>query len=217
MTRKTFTLAALLALATTPALAHHPLGGMPMTTFAQGMLSGIGHPILGFDHLFFILAVGVASVLAGARWLAPLAYLAAMLAGVGLVLAGVALPLVEPAIALSLLLLGGLVAAGRGLALPVLAGLFAVAGLFHGWAFGETLAGQEGGAPAAVTQGYLIGLAAVQYVLAAAAGIAVAGLGRRAAGAAMPARLTGAAVLGVGAFLALELVEGAAFAALGLG
>ena len=28
-----------------PALAHHPLAGQPMTTFTEGMLSGIGHPV----------------------------------------------------------------------------------------------------------------------------------------------------------------------------
>ena len=49
---------AALALTATPALAHHPLAGAPMETFTHGMLSGIGHPILGFDHLFFIIAVG---------------------------------------------------------------------------------------------------------------------------------------------------------------
>lgn len=50
-----------------PAFAHHPLNGAPMTTFADGLLSGVGHPVLGFDHLFFVIAVGVAAVLAGAR------------------------------------------------------------------------------------------------------------------------------------------------------
>ena len=74
-------LAAALALAATPALAHHPLGGAPMTTLADGLLSGVGHPILGFDHLFFVALAGVAGMLAGRRVAGPAAYVAAMLAG----------------------------------------------------------------------------------------------------------------------------------------
>ena len=35
--------------------AHHPLAGKEMTTFLDGLLSGLGHPILGIDHFFFIL------------------------------------------------------------------------------------------------------------------------------------------------------------------
>ena len=30
------------------AFAHHPMSGLPMETFTHGLLSGIGHPILGF-------------------------------------------------------------------------------------------------------------------------------------------------------------------------
>ena len=52
-----------LTFAAAPALAHHPLGGMPMETFTHGVLSGIGHPLLGFDHLFFVIAMGVAAAL----------------------------------------------------------------------------------------------------------------------------------------------------------
>ena len=31
-----------------PAFAHHPLGGLPMETLTDGLLSGVGHPGLGF-------------------------------------------------------------------------------------------------------------------------------------------------------------------------
>ena len=58
-------LATLCLMVATPALAHHPLGGLPMETFRHGVLSGLGHPVLGFDHLFFVLAAGLAAGLAG--------------------------------------------------------------------------------------------------------------------------------------------------------
>lgn len=200
-----------------PAAAHHPLGGMPMTTFSHGLLSGVGHPILGFDHLFFIVAVGVAALFTGRALTAPLAFVAAMLAGVCLVISGVTLPMVEPVIALSLIVLGGLVMSGRALALPLACVLFAGLGLFHGWAFGESIAGQEGGAATVVTAGYLIGLALTQWAIAVGAGQVVTHVLKATTAEAVPARLTGAVVAGVGAFLTLEVLEGAAFSALGIG
>lgn len=214
---KKLALAAIGALAASPALAHHAMGGAPMETFSHGLLSGVGHPLLGFDHLFFVAAVGVAAAFTGRALTAPLAFVGAMIAGVALVVAGVALPMVEPAIALSLLVLGGLIARGRALPLGRAMVLFAVAGLFHGWAFGESLAGNEGGASAAVAAGYLIGLAATQWAIAVAAGWAVTRAWGAATAAAAPARIAGAMVAGAGALLTLEAFEGAAFSAFGIG
>ena len=79
--KKTLVGALALVATATPALAHHPLGGMPMETFAHGLLSGVGHPLLGFDHLFFVIAVGIAALFTGAERLAPAAYIGAMLVG----------------------------------------------------------------------------------------------------------------------------------------
>ena len=205
--------AAGLSLAATPALAHHPLNGMPMETFAHGLMSGVGHPLLGFDHLFFVVAMGIAATFTAARHLTPAAYIAAMLAGCGLMYAGLALPLAETLIVVSLLVIGGVVLSGRALGTGTAIALFATFGLFHGSAFGGAIAGQEGGASAAVLMGYLIGLGAVQYLVALASGRAIRALGASDA-MAMNARLAGAMVAGVGVFLALEIVEGPLVAAI---
>lgn len=208
-------LMSLMALSAHPAFAHHPLGGQAMTTFSHGLLSGVGHPILGFDHLFFVIAVGIAAVYSRHAVLAPAFFVAGMLAGVALILNGIALPFVEPMIAFSLLGLGGIVMSGTALKLPVAGFLFASLGLFHGWAFGEALAGQEGGAALPVIAGYMIGLAVVQWAIAVAAGLAVSKIWKAAEAHDVPARLAGGAVAGVGLFMTLEVIEGAAFAALG--
>ena len=200
-------LAAALALTATPALAHHPLGGLPMETFSHGLMSGVGHPVLGFDHLFFVVAVGVLSLFTAHRMLAPAAYIGAMLVGCGLMYAGVAMPLAELVIVASLVVAGGLLASGRSLGMVPVLGLFAVFGLFHGSAFGGSIAGQEGGIGGAVLLGYLIGLGAIQYAIAIAAGWVATTLGASSA-ASVNARLAGAAIAGVGVFLALEVVEG---------
>src|SRR6056297_2212162 len=181
--KKLFAIAAA-SIAATPALAHHPLAGQPMETFMHGVMSGVGHPVLGFDHLFFVVAMGIAALFTAQRFVAPAAYLVAMLAGCGLVLSGRAL--------------------GAGAAIA----LFAAFGLFHGSAFGDAVAAQEGGAGGAVLTGYLIGLGVIQYAIAIAAGWAAEKLLGATEAASTNARLVGAAVAGVGVFLCLEIVEG---------
>lgn len=205
--KKLFAVAAA-TLAATPALAHHPLGGMPMETFMHGLMSGFGHPVLGFDHMFFVVAMGIAALFTTQRMLAPAGYIAAMLVGCGLMYAGVAMPMQETVIVISLLAMGGIVLSGRALGTGTAIALFAAFGLFHGSAFGGSIAAQEGGVNSAVLLGYLIGLGVVQYALAIAAGWVVEKIFGATEAAAINARLAGAMVAGVGLFLSLEIVEG---------
>lgn len=198
-----------------PALAHHPLGGLPMETFSHGVLSGIGHPILGFDHLFFIALVGIAALYTGRRYLTPAAFIVAMLVGTLAMSLGTGLPATEIVIGLSLLVLGGIVLSGRALGVASAIGLFALFGLFHGSAFGGSIAAQEAGVGGAVLIGYLIGLGVTQYAVALAAGWIVGTVLKATEATAVQARLAGAVVAGVGIFLSLENAEGIVFAAMG--
>ena len=141
-----------------------------------------------------MLAVGLWSALTARRawpdllW-APLGFAALLLAGAVAGLAGVQLPLVEPMIAASLLVLGLLVLTQwrlPGLAGAALVGVFA---LFHGTAHGHELAGESG---AALTLAGMLGAT----VLLHCAGIAL-GWALRHANRWLP-RLAGAAVAGLG-------------------
>lgn len=203
------------ALSASPALAHHPLGGMPMETFTHGVLSGIGHPLLGFDHLFFVIAVGIAALYTGRAKLAPAAYIAAMVGGVLLMASGTGLPLKEAVIALSLLVVGGIVLSGRALGVVPAMVLFAGFGLFHGSAFGDSIASQEAAMGAPVLIGYLLGLGIVQYAIALGAGWVAKTLWQATEATAIQARLAGAVVAGVGLYLSMENLEGAVLGALG--
>ncbi|MEM7546201.1 MAG: HupE/UreJ family protein [Pseudomonadota bacterium] len=207
--------AGLIAAGAAPALAHHPLGGLPMETFAHGALSGIGHPLLGFDHLLFVIGVGMVAVFTGHRYLAPAAYIGAMVIGCLISAAGIGVPIAEAAIALSLLAVGFIALRGLALALAPAAALFAVFGIFHGAAFGEAIAAQEAGAGTSVLIGYLLGLGIVQYGIALGAGYAITAFFKVREAMAIEARLAGAMVAGVGLFLSLEIAEGMVVAALG--
>ena len=147
-----------------PAAAHHPTGGRMPANIVEGFLSGVGHPVIGPDHLAFIVAIGIAAALTpiGARLIA--AFVAASLAGV-LVHAGrLDIPLSEQVVALSVVAAGAMLAIGRAGSGPLWLALGTVAGLFHGYAFGEAIVGAERG----VIGAYLAGITAIASIVAAA-------------------------------------------------
>lgn len=209
--KKPVLLSVFLATIAGPAWAHHPLGGMPMETFAHGILSGIGHPVLGFDHLFFVILVGIAALFTSRPRMAPAAYILAMLAGCMMIFSGSALPATEVIVGLSLLVLGGLVLSGRAMGAGTAMAIFAGFGLFHGAAFGASIAGQEATLGAPVLIAYLIGLGFVQFGIALLAGWVASTVFHATEATAISARLAGAVVAGVGLFLTLENVEAFVF------
>ena len=130
------TIALAASLAATPALAHTGVGP------TSGLMAGLTHPLFGLDHLLALVSVGIWSALVLGRegdnrvWAPPLAFMAAMLAGAGLSLAGVALPAVETGIAVTVMLLGLMIATrarlGMGPALAVIAAFAVLHGHAHG-------------------------------------------------------------------------------------
>ena len=107
-----------------------------------GFLTGFLHPITGLDHLAAMVAVGVWSAETTRRfWIAPIAFALTLFAGALLAQAGVGFPAIEPMIAVSMLVVGLLLAARAKLpeaAGALLVGAFA---LFHGAAHGQELGG----------------------------------------------------------------------------
>lgn len=191
-------------LMTASASAHHVMGGKIPTTFAEGFLSGLGHPVIGPDHLAFLLAIGVAVGVGGLSLVLPLLFVVASAIGVTLHVNGVNLPGAEIVVAVSVLFAGFLIARGRALPVSLWAILFAAAGLFHGYAFGESIFGAE----RSPLHAYLLGLIIVQSVLTVGTALLVR---RRAGGvSAIAPRLAGAVIVGVGlATLIAQLIPGA--------
>jgi urease accessory protein len=152
-------------LAPVPALAHHMMGGKLPGTFMQGLLSGLGHPIIGLDHFAAIVGVGILAALIGQGVRPVLAFSAALILGVVLHLASANIPAAEVLVGLSTLAIGGLVALRLSLGILPAAVLFAAAGVVHGYALGESIVGAEPSPLGA----YLAGLLAIQTVIAVAA------------------------------------------------
>ncbi len=150
-----FSLAVAGSLVAGPALAHTGIG------HADGFTAGLAHPVLGPDHLLAMLSVGAWSAIAapGKFWLAPLAFVSAMIAGAGLAFSGFGLPGVEGMIAASVLVLGLMVTAGARLPISAgvaLCGLFA---LFHGHAH----ASEATGAVIAYIAGFSLSTAVIHF------------------------------------------------------
>ena len=198
--RRLGVLALMMMMIAEPAWAHHPMDGKLPQTFLQGLLSGFGHPVIGIDHLAAIVGIGILAALAGRSAAVVLAFSVSVIAGVGLHLSGIDLPASELFVGLTTLLIGALVilrqsmSAGRALL------LFALAGLVHGYALGESIVGAE----ASPLVAYLFGLLIMQTAIGVVVYAAVRSLAR------WPARTTGLTVAGVLVALAGGIATAAA-------
>lgn len=104
-----------------------------------GFLSGLVHPVLGYDHLLAMLSVGILSAQIGGRaiWTVPATFVSVMAVGGILGLIDIGLTTTELGIAVSLVILGLVIAAERRISVLVAmigVGFFAI---FHGYAHGS--------------------------------------------------------------------------------
>ncbi|MBI2715179.1 MAG: HupE/UreJ family protein [Rhizobiales bacterium] len=212
MTAKTIGLAAFIALAfialaflAEPAFAHHVMGGRIPATFGDGFLSGLGHPIIGLDHFAAVVAVGC---LAAAHRAAPalaIGFVLTMMAGVAAHVRGMSVPGAEILVALSVIVLGAAMLRRQAMPAGAAIGLFAVVGLVHGYALGESIAGAE---PTPL-YAYLLGLAVIQSAVALAAMSVAQAIAKKSADLS-PLRLVGAGIAGIGiAVLMQQIIPGA--------
>jgi urease accessory protein len=172
----------------TPALAH------AVESTSDGFAIGFLHPLTGFDHLLAMVSVGIWGAELGppAIWLLPIAFPLMMALGGMLGVIGVPLPGTELLIALSVVILGTMVALAQRaplrLALVVI-GAFAIA---HGHAHGVEL--PDTGDALAFTVGFVLATGFLHAV-----GIVI-GLGARWPGVLLAIRIGGALVTAAGCY-----------------
>ncbi len=182
--------------AATPALAHHAMDAVTPSTFAQGLISGLAHPVIGIDHLAALIGVGLVSSRFSRGLALPALWISAMAAGIGLHLSSATVPYAELLVALSVVIIGTAATVRTTLPFAAIAPLFAVGGALHGYALGESIVGAESTPLAA----YIVGLVAVQTSLTT--GVTLAARHLSSASFAAPSlklRLAGVAVAVTGA------------------
>ena len=126
-----------LALAVLPDVAAAHSDG----TLAGGFASGFLHPVLGWDHVVAMVAVGLWGAFLGspAIWILPVVFPLVMAFGAVLGVLGIPVPAIEVGIAGSAVVLGLLILLAVRLPLwlaGVIVGVFAI---FHGYAHGAEL------------------------------------------------------------------------------
>jgi urease accessory protein len=123
-------------LAPAVALAHVGQGDV-----GGGFVAGVEHPIFGLDHVIAMVAVGMwgAQLGAPAIWVLPVTFPLVMAFGGVLGAIGVPIPGIEIGIAISAVVLGGMVAFAARPPLWVAAILVGIFAIFHGYAHGAEL------------------------------------------------------------------------------
>ena len=175
------TLAAAWLLTSTPAAAHTGTG------LAGGFVSGLTHPLTGFDHLLAMVSVGLWGAFLGRPliYALPVVFPVVMVLGAALGMFGVRLPMVEIGVALSVLALGTCIAMSLRAPVWMASAIVAAFAIFHGYAHGREL-------PAAADPvGYSVGFVLATGLLHVA-GIGIGLLNERPGGVAVTRSLGGA-------------------------
>ena len=159
----------------------------------SGFASGFWHPILGWDHVVAMVAVGLWGAFLGAPaiWLLPVVFPLVMAIGGALGMIGVPLPAVETGIAMSGVVLGLLVVFAVRAPLWVAAIIVGVFAIFHGHAHGTEFPTEFNAYGYAV--GFVIGTGLMHLI-----GIAIGFLTRTDMGTYI-VRASGAVIAAVGA------------------
>ena len=126
----------LLALVAAPAWGHADAADA-----TGGFVAGFLHPLLGWDHVVAMVAVGLWGAFLGAPaiWVLPVVFPVVMACGGVLGVLGVPIPAIETGIALSAIVLGAMVALAARPPLRVAAVIVGAFAIFHGHAHGTEL------------------------------------------------------------------------------
>jgi len=162
-----------------------------------GFVTGFTHPLLGWDHVAAMVAVGLWGAFLGAPaiWVLPVAFPLVMALGGVIGVAGVPLPGIETGIAASALVIGLAVALAARPPLWVAAAIVALFAVFHGHAHGTEMPAAAD--PIAYAAGFVIATGLLHL-----AGIAFGLLAARPAGRIAVRAAGGVIALGGAAFLA---------------
>jgi urease accessory protein len=154
--------ASFIAMLSTPAFAHHVMDGKTPTTFGEGLLSGLGHPVIEPAHLAAIVLAGIVA----ARLQGGFGFVAAFVVGsfFGTIAATAAtLAIDETVVVASVAVLALLLPFRASVGWLGALGFFAI-GAVHGVAFAESIIGAE----TQVVGAYLLGLALTEMVIGGA-------------------------------------------------
>ena len=167
-----------------------------------GFLSGLSHPVLGFDHFLAMLSVGILSSQMGSRaiWTVPFTFVLVMAVGAFIGTQNIGLPGVEYGIAISVFVLGFALAMERKL--PTVWAMIGVGffAMFHGHAHGTEMPKIVD--PLVYAIGFLLGTAGIHI-----AGVLIGVFANKTAKGHAILRYVGAGISGVGVHIIYILTK----------
>ncbi|MGL5510197.1 MAG: HupE/UreJ family protein [Microcoleaceae cyanobacterium] len=149
----------------TPVMAHHAMDNVTPDNWLTGFLSGLAHPVIGLDHLMFVVALGLIAAGSLAGLAIPASFLVAAMVGTIIHVNNINLPVPEVVIALSVIMTGLFLFKKLQVSPVGLISLAGIAGIFHGYAYGESIVG----AGISPLISYLIGFTLIQLAIATGA------------------------------------------------
>ena len=135
-----------------------------------------------------------------------MSFIIGILAELFTIISGYNLFLVEFIIAISLLLIWVFIISGKKVNFSFISSSLLVVELFHGWAFWETIVGQEN-VSSYVLSGYQLGLSVIVWALSVASSIIYKNICKVFDLNDIKVKVSGGIITGVGAFLLLENIE----------
>lgn len=170
---------------------------------ASGFASGFLHPIGGLDHILAMVGVGLFAWMLKGRslWLVPAAFVGMMAIGGVLGVFQIPVPMVELGIALSIVVIGALVASGKSIPVAAAMAIVGVFAIFHGHAHGTEMPAAMSG----LTYGIgFIAATALLHAIGIAAGLAIGKAGE--ARGFQVARVGGAAMAAIGVAIVVGVI-----------
>jgi len=174
------------------------------TNFFEGLLSGITHPALGLDHLTFMVVIGLAAALANTSLLVIVCFAAAALVGIVVHAANFDFGYSEQLVAISVIIAGLLLLTGYGSKRWIWLPFAVIAGLIHGYAFGETILG----ANPDVTSAYMAGVLGIVVAITVTVMLATSKVLKVADAQSIFVRTAGGVVAAIGFYLLIGLLHG---------
>ena len=152
-------------------------------------MAGFSQPFFGHDHMLAMIAVGIWGGILGRPliYLLPSVFPVMMAVGGVIAMAGIVIPFTEVGIALSLITLGGLIAAQRRLPVLEAIGVIAVFAICHGFAHGTEL--PLAADPVAYSSGFVMATGLLHI-----AGIGIGWLGAKSRSPAIVSLVSGALI-----------------------
>jgi len=170
---------------------------MPITVL-EGLLAGFRHPAVGLDHLTFMIVIGIAAALVPAGAVVIAAFVVSSLMGVLIHAANFDFPYSEHAVTTSVMVAGVLLKRAAWLTFAI------VAGLIHGYAFGETVLGADW----PVIGAYMVGILGTITAIPVAVMLLASKAMRLPNASSLLLRAAGGVVVCLGIFLLISVVRG---------